>query len=237
VLNALTDDMVAALREAFHRADDDADAQVAVLSGNGRAFCSGADVRQRQLRPREELERLGGTQPRGAFIEDVLGRFQRWKPIIVAAHGYVLGAALHIALRADLIVAAEGTRFQVTEVSRGVDARHFWHLLAQRTGGGFATDVALTGRFWTAEEGVISGAVDRLAPVGTHLSVAEALAREIVGNPPLAVRSIVKARRVVSDEIQLLAGATKRDELQLSEDFRESARAFVEKREPRFVGR
>src|SRR4051812_43610468 len=71
-LNAVSDEVVRQLMAAFRRFDSDADALVAVLCGRGRAFCSGADVQQRQLRPREELESLGGPQGHGANAADLL---------------------------------------------------------------------------------------------------------------------------------------------------------------------
>jgi enoyl-CoA hydratase/carnithine racemase len=66
ILNAYNDKMAEEINDAWFEFDADREAEVAILSGNGRAFCSGADVRQRQLRPREELERLGGPSGRNA---------------------------------------------------------------------------------------------------------------------------------------------------------------------------
>ena len=237
VLNALTDDMILELKDTLYRLEDDPGAQVGVLSGAGRAFSSGADVKQRQLRPIEELDRLGSAQGRGSHLEDLMYRFARWKPIIAAVHGYVMGAGLYLSFMCEMIVAAEGTQFQITETSRGVDSTAFWHLLRERTSGGFATDVALTGRFWSAEEGLARGAVDRLVPLGQQATAAEELARQIMVNPPLAVRAMTEARRGVNEEIELRARLARPRGLHLSEDFRESARAFVEKRKPVFHGR
>src|SRR6201746_1817706 len=71
-LNAVSDEVVLQLMAAFRRFDLDKDAHVAILCGRGRAFCSGADVHQRQLRSREEFERLGGPQGHGANSGDLL---------------------------------------------------------------------------------------------------------------------------------------------------------------------
>jgi len=133
-LNAFSDELVGALGEELHRFDMDDQAHVAILCGNGRAFSSGADVKQRQLRSREEFLRLGGPQGRGTHSSDLLTKAVNWKPVIAAPHGYVLGLSVGIVLECDLIVAEEGTRFQVTETSRGLGASKYWSLMHFRGG-------------------------------------------------------------------------------------------------------
>ena len=151
-LNAFSDELVRHLADALRRFDLDPDAQVAVICGNGRAFSSGADVHQRQLRKREEFLEHGGPQGWGANSGDLLTRSVNWKPVIAAPHGYAMGLALGIVLECDLIVAAAGTKFQVTETSRGLGGAKYWALLNFRGAAAFATEVTLTGRFFTAEE-------------------------------------------------------------------------------------
>ncbi|MBI3068806.1 MAG: enoyl-CoA hydratase/isomerase family protein [Betaproteobacteria bacterium] len=187
-LNALSDDMYVALCNALYQLNDDENARVGIVSGNGRAFCSGADVKQRQLRPREELGRFGGPASRQGNIREPIFRSSHAKPLIAAVHGYAYGAGLKIALYCDLIVASKGTKFQITEVPRGIDGTPFWMLLTQRGAGAFASEVALTGRVWLAEEGAANGVVNRLAQPGEHVQVAESLAGEILKNPPLGRR-------------------------------------------------
>ena len=135
-LNAVSDEVVRQLSEAFRRFDLDPEADVAILTGKGRAFSSGADVHQRQLRSREEFEKLGGPQGWGTNSADLLTRSVNWKPVIAAVHGYVLGLALGLTLESDLIVAEEGTRLQLTETSRGLGASRYWALFHYRTAGG-----------------------------------------------------------------------------------------------------
>jgi enoyl-CoA hydratase/carnithine racemase len=238
-LNAVSDEVVARLADALRRFDLDADAEVAIINGRGRAFSSGADVRQRQLRSRDEFEKLGGPQGWGSNSADLLTRAVNWKPVIAAVHGYVLGLALGLTLECDLIVAAEGTRFQLTETSRGLGASRYWALFQYRAAGAFGDEVALTGRFFTAEEAFKAGIVNRLAPPDKHLDVARELALEVAKNPPLAVRTTVRTRRWymqrLTREAQFFAEPFK---LYLSEDFHEAASAFAEKRPPRgFKGR
>ena len=233
-LNAVNDDMVRQIAAALKRFDTDNDAHVAILCGRGRAFSTGADVRQRQLRSREEFEKHGGAQAQDASSHDLLLRAVNWKPVIAAVHGYVLGLSLGLTLECDLIVAEEGTKLQVTETSRGLSGAKYWALLNFRGGGAFATDVALTGRFFTAEEAKAAGVIERVAPQGRLMEEARVLASDVAKNPPLAVRSTIRARRYyleqLSREVLMQVNLAK---LHLTEDFAESARAFAEKRPPR----
>ena len=238
-LNAFSDELVLALVDALRRFDTDAGALVAVLAGNGRAFSSGADVRQRQLRTRDELLRLGGPEGQGARAADVFTHAVHWKPVVAAVHGYAIGMGLGMVLAADLVVAEEGTRFQVTETPRGLSPVRYLELLRLRGHGSFATDVCLTGRWFTAEEAHAAGVIDRLAPPGRTIATATELARQVAANPPLSVRAAVRARRWSMDQAERMAQLqTDRLDLHLTEDFAESARAFAEKRAPQpFKGR
>jgi enoyl-CoA hydratase/carnithine racemase len=232
-LNAFNDELVVALTDALRRFDADPDAYVAILCGSGRAFSSGADVQQRQLRSREEFQRLGGPQGFGAHSADLLTKSVNWKPVIAAPHGYVLGLAVGIVLESDLIVAEAGTKFQITETPRGLGAARYWGLMHFRGAGAFGTEVALTGRFFTAEEAQAAGLINRVAAAGTHMDAARELARAVCQNPPLSVRATVRSRRWYMDqlgrEIMMQSAPLK---LYLSEDFQEAARAFAEKRKP-----
>ncbi|MCH9675856.1 MAG: enoyl-CoA hydratase/isomerase family protein [Gammaproteobacteria bacterium] len=238
-LNAFNDAMVIALRDALRKFDADPDANIAIICGNGRAFSTGADVHERQLRSREEFERLGGPQGFGANAGDLLVNSVNWKPVITAPHGYVLGLSTGIVLESDLIVAEAGTQFQITETSRGLGGAKYWGLMNFRGAGAFGNEVALTGRFFTAEEAHHHGVIDRVAPTGTYLEAAHALAEEVCKNPPLSVRATVRTRRWYMDrqsrEINMQNAPQK---LYLTEDFKEAATAFAEKRPPnRFKGK
>jgi enoyl-CoA hydratase/carnithine racemase len=232
-LNAFNDDLVRQLAEALRRFDLDPEAQIAVLCGKGRAFSSGADVHQRQLRRREEFEALGGPQGWGANSADLFTRAVNWKPVIAAPHGYAMGLAFGIVLESDLIVAEAGTRFQITETGRGLGGARYWALLHFRGAAAFAEEAALTGRFFTAEEAFAAGFVNRLAPAGRHLETAYELAAAVLKNPPLSVRAAVRTRRWYMDRLtREVAMQTAPLKLYLSEDFQEAARAFAEKRPP-----
>jgi enoyl-CoA hydratase/carnithine racemase len=97
-LNAFNDAMVMRLARVLHDFDIDETADVAILRGEGRAFCSGADVHQRQLRSEVEFRKHGGSQGWGAHAADLLTRAVNWKPVIAAAHGYAVGLGLGMEL-------------------------------------------------------------------------------------------------------------------------------------------
>lgn len=238
-LNAFNDELVRQLSRALRRFDRDPEALVAILSGAGRAFSSGADVHQRQLRSQEELKRLGGPQGEGAHAIDLLTQATNWKPVVAAVHGYVLGMSTGLMLECDLVVAEAGTRMQVTETPRGLGAAKYWALLDFCGAGAFGNEVALTGRYFTAEEAHAAGIINRVAPTGSHIAVARELAAALAANPPLSVRSTVRTRRWHMERVQREAMMQSDPwQLHLTEDFAESASAFAEKRAPRpFKGR
>src|SRR5215472_8273427 len=201
-LNAFNDYLVRQLADALRRFDLYPKAQIAVICGSGRVFSSGAGVHQRRLRKREEFLEHGGPQGWGANSGDLLTRSVNWKPVIAAPHGYAMGLALGIVLECDLIVAAAGTKFQVTETSRGLGGAKYWALLNFRGAAAFATEVTLTGRFFTAEEAFAAGIINRVAPEGRHLETAYELAAEVAKNPPLSVRATVRTRRWYMEQLE-----------------------------------
>jgi len=200
-LNAANDQMVEEINDALFEFDADDDLHVAIVAGAGRAFCSGADVRQRQLRTRDELKRLGG--PAGRRSRELgLVDAVNWKPAIAAVHGYALGLGYMLAMTCDLVVAATGTQFQIREVQRGLGGAQHWVATWFWTGDRFANEIALTGRMFTAEEALAHGMVNRVVPEADVIPTAEALARQIADNPPLAVRANVRMMRWFVAEMQ-----------------------------------
>jgi enoyl-CoA hydratase/carnithine racemase len=237
-LNAFNDQMTLDLRDALRRFDLDDEAMVAVLHGEGRAFCSGGDVKERQSRPAAELDRQGGAQGWNVGFARLMVESVYWKPIIAACHGYVLGAALGLVLEAELSVAAEGTLFEMTEVNRGLAPGRFWGEMWSRGAGTFANDVTFTGRRFSAEEAHAGGLINRLAPEGQHVEVATSLAEVIASKPPLATRAMVRLSRLAIDKAGREFGdQTEALRLYLTEDFRESVLAHLDRREPNYRGR
>ena len=230
-LNAVNDDMVRQIAAALRRFDTDNEARVAILCGRGRAFSSGADVQQRQLRSRAEFERHGGAQAQDASSHDLFLRAVNWKPVLAAPHGYVLGLALGLVLesRPDRggggheipgdRDAARTVRCQVLGTAEFPRRRRLCHRCQP--------DRPLLHR-----RGGVGGRRDRPRRAAWHLyGVARELAAAVAKNPPFGVRSTVRARRwyleQLSREVLLQVNLAK---LHLTEDFAESARAFAEKR-------
>jgi enoyl-CoA hydratase/carnithine racemase len=231
--NAFNADLVRALRQALVDFDGDREARVAILCGAGKAFSSGADVQERQMRTPETFARLGGPQEPDAHTGDLFIRSANWKPVIAAVHGAVMGLGLGVAFECDLVVADINTRFQITETPRGLGGARFWSLLQTCGAGAFAAEVALTGRFFSAEEAHKAGIVCAVAPEGCVFEHAEPLAQRIAANPPLSVQSTVRVRRWFMDQAQRMAVAfTDPMKLYLTDDFREAVAVHVEKREP-----
>jgi enoyl-CoA hydratase/carnithine racemase len=187
--NAFRDEDLEALSVAVRRLDADDTAEIGILFGQGRSFSSGGDVSDRLQRSIDEGSTAGRTTEREAFLE-----CEHWKPIIAAVHGYCLGHALATALLCDHVVASRNARFQVTETKIGLPMPG---LLPQLGTLAFAYDVAMTGRMFTAEEAMAGGALTRLAEDDEHVHSAEELARQILENPPTAVRAFVQVRRAM----------------------------------------
>jgi len=190
-LNALTNPALTEYVAALNRLDRDSDAHVGIVCGEGRAFSAGADVSQRLLAVAGEATDTRSLPSEG----DAVLHCMNYKPLIAAVHGYAIGHALGTALLCDLVVAAENTRFQVTETLLGVPAAGFWAHVASDAGGRFATDVALTGRFFSAEEAFRAGMITKVVPDGSHLREAEAMAAQILEHPQEALRATVRYRR------------------------------------------
>lgn len=232
--NAMRDEDVLAFNAAMEHFDGDEEAFVAIVSGNGPSFCSGADVAERLA----ECVGQGVSSHYRPSLEPVFYRAVNFKPVIAAVHGWVLGKGLSLAMHCDLLVAAEDAQFELTEIVRGVPANAYYGLLSRMEFDAFATEMALTGQRWSAAEGREHGLVNRVAPVGEHLEGARALAEEVLRNPPLAVRSVVQFRRgrlaQLAAQAKAAGGSFRWD---LSEDFRESTRAFLEGRDPVYKGR
>lgn len=235
-LNAVNLQLEQELAARFRRFDLDEDAWIAILHGAGRAFCAGADVKERfyETSGRDRDIDWGlGMNPEG-----FLGRCLNWKPVIAAVHGYCLGYGLVIAAECDLVVATEDTRFGLTETQRGFPGGPAWAKVQNFMSSKVASEMLLTGEAMHAKDLYRLGFINRLVPERLHLEAAQDLADRVLKCPPLAVRAGVRVIRWSwirsAAEADYYQSALR---LHRTKDFEESSRAFVEKRGPVYEGR
>lgn len=195
--NALTDEGVVKLREAFYRLDADDSADVGILFGRGKSFCSGADLKARLLDSAGSDESGSPAVMRRESEHAAIFDTANWKPLIGALHGYVLGHAFGTALAMDVTVATPDAHLQVTETAFGIPMGGLWASIAFATGqSSFATEMVLTGRVCSGAEAVERGLLTKLAADGDHLAAATELARQVLAHPQHGVRELVRIRRM-----------------------------------------
>lgn len=231
-LNAISTELALALAEAVEPLATDPGVRAVVLTGAGeRAFCVGADLKQRA-----GFDDHGWFVQREAFRRGFAAVRRCPLPTVAAVSGFALGGGTELALACDLIVAATDATFGLPEVRLGlVPAGGGTQLLARRVGRSAARDLVLTGRRVDAEEARRLGLADRVVPRGEVLAAATALAAEIAGNAPTAVR-MAKWALEVGGDLPLEAAMEVEDQAWrravLSDDRREGIAAWTEKREP-----
>lgn len=230
--NAVNAAMARGLGAALDRLDSDPDVSVGVLAGSGAGFCAGMDLKA-------FVAGEDATLPGRGFAG--IAECPPRKPLIAAIEGFAVAGGLEVALACDLIVAARDARVGLPEVKRGLVASSGGLLRLPRcVPAKFAAELVLTGGLVSAERAERLGLVNRLAEPGEALEVALELAAEIAANAPLALAA---SKRVLGEQSDWsLAEAWERQEkiaapVFSSEDCREGALAFAERREPVWRGR
>jgi enoyl-CoA hydratase/carnithine racemase len=230
--NAIDLETASLLARALDEFDDSEGLRVAVLTGSSEFFSAGMD-----LKAYAETGQRPVDEHRGGF--GIVARPPR-KPIIAAVEGPALGGGFEIALACDLIVAGEGATFGLPEVRRGLVASGGGVLrLPRRIPRNLAAEAIMTGRPISAHRAAELGLVNQVVPDGAALAGASALAAEIAGNAPLAVRAskaVMAESALWSDDEQFSRQETVIAPVRGSEDAREGARAFAEKRDPQWRG-
>jgi enoyl-CoA hydratase/carnithine racemase len=235
-MNALSTAMATVLATACAGAAADPATRAVVLSAAGdRAFCVGADLKERAAM--SDADFIAQRPVFRAAFGAVLAIPQ---PVIAAVHGYALGGGCELALSCDLIVADETAVFGLPETTVGlVPGGGGTQLALRRLGPGRAADLVLTGRQVGAAEAERLGLADRRVPAGTAGSHALELATQIAGNSPVALQAAKRALRQ-GDGVSLAAGLEIEDAAwraaAFSGDRREGIAAFKEKRAPRWPG-
>jgi enoyl-CoA hydratase/carnithine racemase len=234
-MNALSTAMAARLTEVCAGLAADREVRAIVLAAAGRAFCVGADLKERAAMSDAAL--MAQRPVFRAAFGAVLALPQ---PVIAAVHGYALGGGCELALSCDLIVADETAVFGLPETTVGlVPGGGGTQLALRRLGPGRAADLVLTGRRVDAAEAERLGLADRLVPTGGAAEISRELALRIAGNSPVAVVNAKRALRQGAG-VPLAAGLEVEDSAwraaAFSADRKEGIAAFVQKRNPQWRG-
>lgn len=243
-LNAATFDLGEALTEAFDRAERDDEVRVIILTGAGRGFCSGDDVEGAWGDPRmaDIMRDLGSIRPPlTPESKTILGCT---KPIIAAVNGVALGIGMDFAVMCDFRIASEKARFGLLYVKMGLmaDLPSYWRL-PQLVGYEKAAELLMTAEIIDAAEAHRIGLVSKVVAPEELLDAANELAARIAAQPPLAIRHVKEGLRraagrsyaELSDVATFVGNGLAR--LFQTEDHKEAAAAFMEKRPAVFTGR
>jgi len=238
-LNALTFEVYKELRDTFQRLDTEPGVRAIIITGAGRAFCSGGDVEDiigallgRDLTALQEFTRL--------TCDLILAMRRCRRPIVGALNGTVAGAGAVIAAACDIRVAAESAKiaFLFTKVGlSGADMGAAW-LLPRIVGYGHATEMLLTGDFVDAKRAYEIGLYSRVVPQSQVLSEARTIAEKLARGPSAALgvtKQALEAEAALDFEAALAYEAEVQAQLMQGPNFREAHEAFRAKRDPKFI--
>jgi enoyl-CoA hydratase len=235
-LNSINRQLKQELNEAITTFDRDDGARVAIITGAGRAFCAGRDLKERAA------DNAAGLQARAtdSMGAENLELFEHtWKPLIAAINGYAMAGGWAIAQMCDLRLAVEDATMGITE-ARWSLLPPFAAALPKLIPMAAALELVLTAKPITAQRAYEIGFVNKIVPKEQLLEEAKALARQIVDNAPLSIRFFKElAYRGLDMSEPALAALTRHlyDQLLRTEDSKEGPRAFAEKRQPQWQGR
>src|SRR4051794_26024592 len=239
--NALSSEMLVRMHDAWMEIDADPGIRVAIVTGAGGNFCSGADLKAMAAgHPDDEYTKRFATD-RDLHWKALLRHFIPMKPLIAAVEGYAVAGGTEILQAHDIRVAGQSATFGVAEVRRGLFPLGGSTVrLRRQLPYTLAAELLLTGKTITATEALEYGLIGSVVPDGTAYARAREIADAISANGPIAVRSVLRSLRetegLPEDEalkVELEIGMP----VFATEDAREGPRAFAEKRPANFVGR
>ena len=232
-LNALNRALLTELGESLHTLDADPQIGAIVITGSARAFAAGADIK--------EMAAMSAVEMMTNGFSGLFARLARvGKPVIAAVSGFALGGGFELALLCDMIVAAEGAKFGLPEVTIGViPGGGGTQRLTRAVGKSLAMEMILNNRHLSAAEAEKYGLVNRVFPDEWMLDEALSLAADIAARSPLSLRL---AKEAINAAFEGSLSETLDDERRLfqltfaSEDQKEGMAAFLEKRKPTWKG-
>ena len=239
--NALSSEMLVRMHDAWLEIDGDPEIRVAIVTGAGGNFCSGADLKAMAAgHPDDEYTKRFAAD-RDLHWKALLRHFVPGKPMIAAVEGYAVAGGTEILQAFDIRVAGRSAQFGVAEVRRGLFPLGGSTVrLSRQIPYTVAAEMLLTGRFVSAEEALAVGLIGHVVPDGQALAEARAIADQIAANGPVAVQAVLRSLRATREMPETVGLAYELEVGQpvfLTEDAKEGPRAFAEKRPPRFTGR
>ncbi len=244
-LNAMNHELVASVHDALDEVDTDHSCRVVVLTGAGRAFCAGLDLKGAGVAPGTD----GVGRPQAGMIsqQHIASLYTHMrrvrKPIIAAVNGAAAGGGFAFALASDIRVAAQSAKFNVAFVKIGLSGCDVGvsYLLPRLIGASKAFELMLTGRFVLADEADRIGLVSRVVPDGEVVDAACEIADQIIGNSPFGVwmTKEVMWANLETGSMQAAIDLENRTQIltTFTEDLPEAMRAFLEKRTPIYKNR
>lgn len=241
--NALTLSMARQLRSLLDEIGNDPECRVVVLAADGEGFCAGLDLKDAMSGSEAPQSAVEWMALQDLFAGTVAQLRALRQPIVAAVQGAAVGAGFGIALAADVRIAAASAKFLVGAVKVGLSAGEcgISYHLPRLVGAGRAFEIMLTGRAVTAQEALNIGLTSAVVDQSELFASALATARAIASNSPYSIKHTKQVMWSNLDAPSLPAALELENHVQvvalMTDDFREAATAFVEKRPPKFRGK